>query len=186
MANRGTINKTYERKMQSSHTKGAEPQQPGTTSNNTTTNMQREQVHAASLTPRQDEDIDMQLEAITPEHGGSLQLSTSQECPAVNQLQPTNKERRIIHLAENTPSTFSLKSPRTEDTIHTHSAKRRKAVGDEGTATSHSKNNVEGSQGRARHKVPIPSIEIVAQMWFGYPIHEAMAIQRGKPILKET
>ena len=39
MANRDTINKTYEKKMQSGHTKEAKPQQPGAT-NNTMLNMQ--------------------------------------------------------------------------------------------------------------------------------------------------
>ena len=32
-----------------------------------------------------------------------LQLSTSQECMARNQVQVTDKERRVIHLAKNTP-----------------------------------------------------------------------------------
>ena len=45
---------------------------------------------------------------------------------------------------------------------------------------------MEGSQSQMCHKVTIPSIEILAQMWFAYPIHETLTTQRGKPILEET
>ena len=34
-------------------------------------------------------------------------------------------------------------------------------------------------------KKSIPSIDIVAQMWLGFPIHEAVASQRGKEIIHE-
>ena len=51
--------------------------------------------------------------------------------------------------------------------------------------TSHPKSNMEGSLSHTHHKIAIPSIETIAQMWYRYPIHEAMAIQQGKPILKE-
>jgi hypothetical protein len=62
MANRGTINKTYEREMQIGHIKEAKPQPPRATSNNTSSNMPKKQVSTASLTrPYQDEGIDMQL-----------------------------------------------------------------------------------------------------------------------------
>lgn len=44
----------------------------------------------------------------------------------------------------------------------------------------------EGTQNHSCQKVAIPNIKIVAQMWYGYQIHEAVAIQRGKPILMET
>ena len=71
MANRGMIGKTYEIKVQGGHIKEAEPEQPEATSNNTTSNMQNEQVGTASQTPHQNEDIDKQLEATTPKHGGN-------------------------------------------------------------------------------------------------------------------
>ena len=45
---------------------------------------------------------------------------------------------------------------------------------------------MEGSQSRTHYKVAILSIKIVAQMWYGYPIHEDMAIQQGKLIFKDT
>ena len=87
MANKGTTNKTYEIKVQSGHVKKAEPQQPGKTINNTTLNMQKEQVGTANPNPHQGKDIDMQLEVVTHEHGGSLlRLCTSQECLEENQL----------------------------------------------------------------------------------------------------
>ena len=66
------------RELQSGHIKEANPQQSGVTSNNTTSNMQKEQECITSPTPHQDEDINMQLEAFTSKHDGSLlQLSTS-------------------------------------------------------------------------------------------------------------
>jgi hypothetical protein len=44
-----------------------------------------------------------------------------------------------------------------------------------------------GAHSQMHHKIAIPSIKIVAQiMWYGHPIHEALAIQQGKPIFKET
>lgn len=50
----------------------------------------------------------MQLEAILPQRGSSsLQISTSQECLAGNQLQIANKEREVIHLIENSPLILS-------------------------------------------------------------------------------
>jgi hypothetical protein len=62
------------------------------------------------------------------------------------------------------------------DVSYTHSTKKRKVIGDEGRATSRSKSNMEDSQSRTCHNVAIPSIKIVAQMWFGHLIHEGMAI----------
>ena len=91
-----------------------------------------------------------------------------------------------MHLVENISLILSHRSPRTWNTNHTHSIKRIKVEGDKGTITSHPKNNMEGSQSQTCHKVAIPSIQIVVQMWHGYPIHEAMTIQQGKSILKET
>ena len=62
-----------------------------------------------------------------------------------NRLQPTSKERKVIQLAENIPSIMAYKSPRMWGTSHTHSAMRRKAGGDECTASSHPKSNIQGS-----------------------------------------
>lgn len=45
---------------------------------------------------------------------------------------------------------------------------------------------MKGSQSHTCHKLAIPSIKIVVQMWYGYHIQDAMATQRGKSILKET
>ena len=103
-----------------------------------------------------------------------------------NQFQATKKERRVIHLAKITPlPSLSHKNPRIWYASYTHSTKKRKAIGDEGMATSRSKNNMKGSQNRMCHNVAILSIKIIAQMWYGYPIHEGVAIQRGKPTFKE-
>ena len=118
MANIGAINKTYERKMERCHVKEVNPQQPRATNNNTMLNMQIKQVGTTSPTPYQNVDIAMQLEAVTRKHNGSsLQLSTSQECPVGSQVQVANKERRVIHLAKNTPHPLPQK-PRMGDTNH--------------------------------------------------------------------
>ena len=69
-ANICTINKTYERKMETCHIKEIEPQQPIATNNNTTSNMQKKQVGITSLALHQDEDIDIQVMAITPKYNG--------------------------------------------------------------------------------------------------------------------
>ena len=87
--------------------------------------MHKQQVGTTNPTPHQVEDIDMQLETCTPEHNGSLlQLSTSQKFLTEDQLQAADKERKIIHLAENTPMPSHTKSPRMGDTSHTHRAKK--------------------------------------------------------------
>lgn len=125
--------------------------------------MQKEQIDTAGRTSHQGEVINMQLEAVTPEHGGSsLQLSTSQECPLGNQLQAANNERKIIDsVKKNTPSPSPTTTQEREiQTILI--AKKRKAGGDEGAASSHPINNMESLQSQIRHNVAIPNIDIVA------------------------
>ena len=72
------------------------------------------------------------------------------------------------------------------DTSHAHSVERRKAGEDKGITTSHPKSTMGGSRSHMRHKIAIPNIKIVTQMWYEHPIHEALTIQQGKPIFKET
>lgn len=127
MTNKGTINKTYERKMQSGHAKESKPRQSGATNNN-----KKEQVGTTNLAPHQDENIDIQLEAVTLEHcGSSLQLSTSQKYLAkINFRLPTRKEKSSIWQNPLPPlaptQILSHKNPRMGDTSCTHSTKRRK------------------------------------------------------------
>lgn len=65
------IHKTYEIQIYSGLINEAYSKQPRATNNNTTSNMQKKQVDTNNLSPHQDEDIDLQLEAITHEHGDS-------------------------------------------------------------------------------------------------------------------
>ena len=124
-------------------------------------------------TPSQDFDIDMQLEGVSPAHGGSsLQLSTSHnEYAAIpNQAAISTTRLDIINLADATP-----KSPRKEAPSDTQSAKRRRST----TSLSASKSQHEKTM------EDIPSIDIVSHMWLGFPIHEAIATHWNKEVIRE-
>ena len=126
-----------------------------------------------------DSDINMQLVDISPEHGGSsLQLSMSNDDFTAAPNQAALLRLDTINLAEGTPTTTSYKSPRNATTSDNHSAKRRRGESG-GLATipdSHTSQHT-------KRKEPIPSIDIVAQMWLGFSIHEAIAIQKGTEII---
>ena len=62
--------------------------------------------------------------------------------------------------------TQSAKHRRNEEGRHTTSL---------GTRKSH----------HEKTKEAVPSIDMVAHMWLGFPIHEAIATQRGKEIIHE-
>ena len=133
-------------------------------------------------TPSHDYDIEMQLANVSPEHGGSsLQLSSSHnEYIAVpNQAAISTTRLDITNLADATPTT-SHKSPRKVATTDTQSAKRRR------NETGRHTTSLGASQPQhEKTKEAIPSIDIVAHMWLGFPIHEAIAIQRGNDIIRE-
>ena len=133
--------------------------------------------------PSLDYDIDMmQLEDVSPEHGGSsLQLSSSlNEYAAIpNQAAISTTRLDTINLADATPTT-SHKSPRKVATSDTQSAKRRR-----NEAGRHTLPLGASKPQHEKTKEAIPSIDIVSHMWLGFPIHEAIAIQRGKEIIRE-
>ena len=133
--------------------------------------------------PSHDYDIDMmQLEDLSPEHGGSsLQLSSPHnEYAAIpNQAAISTTRLDVINLADATPTT-SHKSPRKGTISDTQSAKRRRnEEGRHTTSLGASKLHQE------KTKEAVPSIDMVAHMWLGFPIHEAIATQRGKEIIHE-
>ena len=135
------------------------------------------------ITPYQDVDIDMQLEDVSPEHGGSsLQISTSYDeyLAAPNQAAKPLDRHDTINLAEATPPASIHKSPRKEVTSDSQSAKRRRSEGEGHTRTSDSSHPQ-----HLRTKEAIPSIDIVSQMWLGFTIHEAIATQQGTDIIQE-
>ena len=129
-----------------------------------------------------DFDMDMQLEDVSPENGGSsLQLSSFQnEYAAIpNQAAISTTRLDIVNLADTTPAT-SHKSPRKEATSDTQSAKRRR--------NEAGRHTIPLGANKLQHektKEAIPSIDIVSHMWLGFPIHEAIAIQRNKEIIHE-
>ena len=132
--------------------------------------------------PSQDYDIEMLLHDVSPEHGGSsLQLSSSHNEYIVNPNQAAILTTRldITNLADATPTT-SHKSPRKVVTSDTQSAKRRR-----NEAGRHTTLLGASQPQHEKTKEAIPSIDIVAHMWLGFPIHEAIAIQRGKDIIRE-
>ena len=135
-------------------------------------------------TPYHDADIDMQLDNVTPERGGSsLQISVSQEehVPAPHRAAMMLDQLDTINLADATPPPHPHQSPRKESVNDTQSAKRRRSeVG------GHPHNSGSSTYQRMRTKEAIPSIDIVSHMWLGFSIHEAIATQRGTEVIYET
>ena len=132
--------------------------------------------------PSHDCDIDMLLENVSPANGGSsLQLSSSHhEYAAIpNQAVISTTRLDVINLADATPTT-SHKSPRTDTTSDTQSTKRRR-----NEAGRHTPSLGTSKLQHEKTKEAIPSIDIVSHMWLGFPIHEAIAIQRGNAIIHE-
>jgi hypothetical protein len=128
-----------------------------------------------------DIDIDMQLEDVSPEHGGSsLQFSISNDEFTAAPNQAAASRLDIINLAEVTPTNTSHKSPRIATTSDNQSAKRRRSESSGLKANL----NLHKSQG-IKTKEDIPSIDIFSKMWLGFPIHEAVATQRGKEVIRE-
>ena len=131
--------------------------------------------------PSHDYNIDMQLEDVSPERGGSsLRLSMSNdELVAVPNLAATLRLDNI-NLANMIPTTTTHKSPWIAATIDNHSAKRRR--NEEGRHKTPSDSTKSYNM---RPKEAILSIDIVSQMWFGFPIYEAVATKRGMNIIWE-
>ena len=137
----------------------------------------------AQISPYQDVDIDMQLEDVSPEHGGSsLQISTSHDEYLAAPNQDATKLDRLdtINLADATPPISKHKSPRKEVVNDTQSAKRRRSEGE-----GHTRNSESSHPQHLRTKEAIPSIDIVSHMSLGFAIHEDIAAQKGTEIIHE-
>ena len=122
----------------------------------------------------------MQLVDVYPEHGGSsLQLSMSNDeaNAALNQATALD----VISLAAMMPTINTHKSPRKVNTLDDHSAKQRRSE-----AVGHTSNSESTKSHNMKTKEAIPSIDIVSQMWLGFPIHKAIASQRGLEIIQES
>ena len=132
--------------------------------------------------PCNDNDIDMELADVSPEHGGSsLKLSLSNEDFTAIPNQAALLRIDTINLVDRTPTHASYPSPRKVTTSDNHSAKRRR--GELGGLATISDAHKPPSR---KTKEPIPSIDIVSRMWLGFSIHEAIAIQSGTEIIHET
>ena len=128
-----------------------------------------------------DQDIDMQLDGVSPERGGSsLRLSVSNDEFVAVPNQTATSRLDNINFTGMTPTSTSHKSPRIAATIDTHSAKRRRSEEERHKTPpeSHKSHNM-------RSKEAIPSIDIVSHMWLGFPIHEAVATHKDKEIIRE-
>lgn len=128
-----------------------------------------------------DFDIYMQLEDVSLERGGSsLQLSISNEDFTAVPNQAVTSRLDAINLAESTLTTTSQKSPRNGITTDNHNAKRRTSEAGKLTANFNSHKSL-----NMKTKEAISSMDIVSQMWLGFPIHEAVASQKNKDIIRE-
>lgn len=130
-----------------------------------------------------DADLEMELEDISPEHGGnSLRL------PHTNIYPRAVTSHEVINMAEWTLTTILYKCPNKDDPNSSQSAKRRKADFDIHAFPSHPSNHHETSntQGQSRHMVVIPCIDIMAHMWLGFPIHKETERHRGTLIMKDN
>ena len=138
-------------------------------------------IHKEHTTPYHDVDIDMQLENVSPEHGGSsLQISASQEeyMAVLNQAAVSLDRLDTFNTVDTTPPTHPHKSLRKEPANDTQSAKRRRSEG--------GRNAIDSGTSQPQHKrEAIPSIDIVSKMWLGFSIHEAIATQKGMGIILE-
>ena len=128
-----------------------------------------------------DQDIDMQLDGVSSERGGSsLRLSVSNDEFIAVPNQAATSRLDNINLADMTPTSTTHKSPRIAATIDTHSAKRRR-----NEEERHKSPPESNKSHNMRPKEAIPSIDIVSHMWLGFPIHEAIATHKGKDIIRE-
>ena len=110
--------------------------------------------------------------------GPSSSISNDEFTAAPNQAAASWLD--AINLVEMTPTTTSHKSPKKETTTDTHSAKKKRSEVGRYTA------NFDSSKlQNMRTNEAIPSIDIVSQMWLGFPIHKATVLQKGKDIIRE-
>lgn len=118
-------------------------------------------------TATNEEDLDMELENVSPAQGSSsLRYSISQSSPIGSQRQ-----------LETTLATTNLEG-------NIPSAKRRKPDGEERRTPINTQQEEDTTQ-RTRSKGAALGIDILAHMWLGFPIHEAIALERGKLPLRE-
>ena len=150
--------------------------------------------HAAQLShqptsyhgPDEEEDLDMDalLENVSPERGGSsFQMSLGK-----NSTQPTQATpRKSAHISESTPPTLQYRNPRLEDASESQTTKRRKAEDYMATSTPKvaSKHTTPSSNTRSK-RVPTLGIDMLSQMWLGFPMQEALLTQLGKHTLQES
>ena len=78
--------------------------------------------------PSHDHDIDMQLDDVSPEHGGSsLRLSVSNDEFVVVPNQAATSQLDNINFTNMTPTSTTHKNPKIAATIDAHSAKKRRS-----------------------------------------------------------
>ena len=135
------------------------------------------------LEAEEDLEMDAQLEDASPECGGSsLQLTYERRSKHT-----TSRDLfKNIHTTESTPQSLQYRNPRAEDASESQNTKRRKAEDYTVSSTpiTSCKPTPTSSQARAKCVTNL-SIDMIGQMWLGFHMQEALAIQRGKQELKE-
>lgn len=140
----------------------------------------REQDHD----PHHDEELDMELESISRVQGGSSLQVSNHDYPFGNPLL-TNKMHNPYHPAEGVPLTIPYQSPHKEEDCNSTRC-QAKEVGHR--RTHHYLKPKETPRAWMRKsctRQKISNIELITQMWLGFPIHNAKATQQGLRIVKE-
>ena len=124
--------------------------------------------------------MEVQLENVSPEYGGSSLGRNS-----IQAVQATS--RKSAHISENTPPTLLYRNPRLEDVSESQTTKRRKAEDYTATSTPNasSKHTTPSSNTKSK-RAPTLGIDMLSQMWLGFPMQEALLTQLGKNTLKES
>lgn len=112
----------------------------------------------------------MKLENVSPaQRRNSSHYSLSQCSPIAIQW-PLRVSYKTINLAKHTPYIIPYKSLRKEGSISNQSVKKRK---------------LDNKEQGIRHKDGVHDIDIVGQIWLGFPIHEVVALENKNMSLKE-
>ena len=133
-------------------------------------------------TAQDDLDMDAQLENVSPERGGSsLQLSYHRN----SALAAHATSHKSTHITESTPPTVQYRNPRIEDASESQTTKRRKADDYTATSTPAIPNKPMSPPHTRSQRIATLGIDMMGKIWLGFPLHEVLAIQRGKKELTE-
>ena len=128
-------------------------------------------------------DMDAELENVSPARGGSsLHVSLGGDSIQGAQAPPWKSGQ----VGESTPPTIPYRNPRLEEASESQNTKRRKAADYTATSipTTQSKSLPLSTPTRSK-KLTTLGIDMLGQLWLGFLMQEALALQRGKIELLE-